>query len=261
MSLASVACASIAMACDDWSLGYSQPNRLSIWDGGEADCSSLVAWAYNRGGARPRFPSSTWTGSIRAEAAARDFTVLPWSRGMGLVAGDALLSEMASGGVGHVALFTGGDALREAWINEVGQIVGGRSGDQTGGETRTVSYASHPYTTSARWTHVLRPPSTPTTTATAATITQEDSDMTPDQATQLANVAYLVNGPIADAVGRIEQRTYATQAQVTAMGAAVEALSTAQGLDPDAVRAAIDKAVSEALAGMSVTLTAEAGGK
>ena len=47
MSLASVACASIAMACDDWSLGYSQPNRLSIWDGGEADCSSLVAWAYN----------------------------------------------------------------------------------------------------------------------------------------------------------------------------------------------------------------------
>lgn len=33
------------VACKVWSVGYSQPDRQDIYDGGETDCSALVSWA------------------------------------------------------------------------------------------------------------------------------------------------------------------------------------------------------------------------
>lgn len=147
--------------CDDWDLGYSQPKRWDIRRGGNADCSSAVPYAYNESGCTPRFPPSTWTGSIRAEAAAREFTILDYAAAgpypENYAVGDAILSEGASGGTGHVAMITGYDELSELWISETGDI-DGEDGDQTGGESRTVRFTSHPLTVSSQWTHVLRPP-------------------------------------------------------------------------------------------------------
>ena len=78
---------------------------------------------------------------------------------------------------------TGYDTLSEAWISEVGDIYG-EPGDQTGGETRTVSFTGHPYTVNGSWTHVLRPPiggddtaPTQTTPTTTNTTTKENSSM------------------------------------------------------------------------------------
>lgn len=150
--------------CDSWSLGYSQPDRWDIRPGGSADCSSSVAYAYNKAGISPPFPTTphaaTYTGSFRELALARGFTAEAWDwhDDNDLTPGDLLLSEAASGGVGHIAMYVGDDLVSEAWINEIGDIEGGAPGDQTGQETHTGSYWRHPYTVGAKWTHVLYPP-------------------------------------------------------------------------------------------------------
>lgn len=177
-----------------YNTGYSQPARWALEgaEPGEAtstDCSALTALAWNRGGVQPPFPHSTWTGSIREEAEARGFAVLDWDEvgadPYSLMPGDAVLSEAASGGVGHVAVYIGGDVLAEAWIAETGDI-DGAPGDQTGGETRQIAYSAHPYTVSGRWTYVLRPVDpavaptpepAPTTPATPAPTYTGDDDM------------------------------------------------------------------------------------
>ena len=53
----------------------------------------------------------------------------------------------------------------------MGSAEGDGEGDDTGGETRVVSFSSHPYTLAGSWTHVLRPPAftPPADTATTAT--------------------------------------------------------------------------------------------
>lgn len=159
-----------------YDLGYSQPRRWSVvgvQEGGsaDADCSSLVAHCWNQGGVRPPFPADdgTWTGTLRELAAARGFAVMPYAAIGGdagnLMAGDALLSERASGGAGHVALHIGGDVLAEAWIDSHGSDGWDDPdepvGDQTGQETRQIPYADHPYTAAGLWTHILRPPASP----------------------------------------------------------------------------------------------------
>lgn len=146
--------------CDEANLGYSQPGRWNIRVGGTTDCSAITAHVYNEAGITPKFPSSTWTGSWRAEARARGFSEerWDWHDENDLKPGDLLLSETASGGVGHIAMYVGGSQVSEAWINEEGDILGGQDGDQTDNETRTVSYWSHPYSSGRKWTHVLYPP-------------------------------------------------------------------------------------------------------
>ncbi|WP_276672104.1 hypothetical protein [Schaalia cardiffensis] len=147
--------------CNWHNMGYSQPKRLHLWPGGNADCSSAVAHAYNESGCAPPFPSSTWTGSIRAEAAARGFTILDYAavgpNPDNYAVGDALLSEGASGGTGHVAMITGYGEISEFWISETGDI-DGEDGDQTGNESRSIALSDHPNTWNGTWTHVLRPP-------------------------------------------------------------------------------------------------------
>lgn len=243
-------CAAVAMACDDWTLGYSQPDRLNIQNGGNCDCSSLAAWAYNQGGAS--FAPNTSTHNMRARAVAQGFSAIPWHPGSTLIPGDALLSEAASGGVGHVAIYTGGDALREAWISETGDI-DGAPGDQTGGETRTVACSAHPYTTGGTWTHILRPGSSTHTNQNG------DNDMNVEQATQLANVNYLLHNSIAPALARLDQARVSEAAQLAALRAAVEALAKSQGVDPQTVTDTVDKAVRDALAGLEITLATKEG--
>lgn len=164
------------LTSDLYDLGYSQPRRWSlvgVREGGsaDADCSSLVAHCWNQGGAHPAFPADdgTWTGTLRELAAARGFSVMPYTAIGGdpanLMAGDALLSERASGGAGHVALYIGGGVLAEAWVDSHGSDGWDDPdepvGDQTGQETRQIAYTDHSYTSAGLWTHVLRPPASP----------------------------------------------------------------------------------------------------
>ena len=141
-------------AVRDWSLGYGQGSgtggRHDIRDGGAADCSSLVSWAYNGGGLTPTLPDDTYTGNIRERLVARGFTVLDPATTTPR-AGDSLLWEGH-----HVAMCVADDLLAEAWINELGTTTGGQPGDQTGQETRLQQASTHPYRHA--WTHLLRPP-------------------------------------------------------------------------------------------------------
>lgn len=153
-------------------VGYSQPNRHSI-DAltepvpgavAEADCSSSTLAAARRAGLPTG--AASYTGDMRAGLEAVGWSVIPYAQTGGdadnLYPGDLLLSEAASGGVGHVAAYTGDDTVAELWIDGHGDIMGSAegdgAGDDTGGESRTINFYAHPYTVRGLWTHVLRPP-------------------------------------------------------------------------------------------------------
>ena len=267
-----------AAMCDDYNVGYSQHNRWDMpdiselisntgyGDAYEADCSSLTARAYNAAivslglqGRIPLFPESdaTWTGSWRSLASARGFSVEEWYPGVDLDVGDLLLSERDSGGTGHIAIYTGGDAEREAWISEIGDIYGA-PGDQTDEETRTKSYSGHPLTVSGQWTHVLTPPAvTPTAAPPSNPTVQEDDDMNSTQnymleqlfgdRVEFAQLMYALRHSILPALT-------ALQSQGAAQGAAIKALAAAKGADGAEVARSIDAAVKEALKDLEVTL-------
>lgn len=153
-------------------VGYSQPNRQSInaltapipGAVAEADCSSSTLAAARRAGLPTG--SASYTGDMRAGLAAVGWAVIPYAQTGGdadnLYPGDLLLSEAASGGVGHVAAYIGDDTVAELWIDGQGDIMGSAegdgAGDDTGGESRVVGFYAHPYTVRGLWTHVLRPP-------------------------------------------------------------------------------------------------------
>jgi len=141
-------------------IGYSQPRRWNIWQGGTTDCSASTARAYNMTGLIAPFPEDlrTWTGTWRALAADRGFTVTAWDGDTAdLREGDLLLSEEASGGTGHIAMVTYPGVVSEWWGSETGDT-DGADGDQTGQEGREKEIDIHPFTLSGNWTHVLRPP-------------------------------------------------------------------------------------------------------
>lgn len=167
--------------------GYSQPHRYDVARTRgiespnfqfEADCSSLVLEAARQAG----YPTgaATYTGDMRNALEAVGWAVIPYAATGGdannLYTGDLLLSEAASGGVGHVAGYIGDERLAEAWIDGHGDIMGSAEGDgpgdDTGGETRVVGFYAHPYTQAGRWTHVLRPPTSGATSTTAPTTTE-----------------------------------------------------------------------------------------
>lgn len=153
--------------------GYSQPHRLDVrrtrgvWESGftfEGDCSSCVLEAAHQAGLPTA--AASYTGDMRGELAAAGWAVIPYAATGGdldnLAPGDVLLSEAASGGVGHTGGLIPGGLVAEAWIDGRGDIMGSADGDgpgdDTGGETRVVPFYSHPYTVRGLWTHVLRPP-------------------------------------------------------------------------------------------------------
>ena len=169
--------------CDEEPVGYSQPDRRTWyananWEGHvsspqNADCSSLVCGAicygihdtYGAAWGHAALPeiNDHWTGNMRPGLEARGFNEVPWNDSDlapqgGFRVGDVILSAANEGGRGHVciAVEDGGDPLvSEAWIAEDGSI-DGYIGDQTGGETRTVRYSSHPHTQSGAWTSCHR---------------------------------------------------------------------------------------------------------
>lgn len=183
MSVGSVTARIARRICDQEDVGYSQPDRRTWyananWEGHcsspqNADCSSLAAGAVCYGlhdtygvpwghVALPEI-NDHWTGNLRPGLEARGFDEVPWADENltpdgGFQAGDIVLSAANEGGVGHVIIIVedGYDPLEsEAWIAEDGSI-DGYLGDQTGGETRTARYSTHPHTQAGRWTSCHR---------------------------------------------------------------------------------------------------------
>lgn len=183
MSVGSVTARIARRICDVEPVGYSQPDRRTWfananWEGHvsspqNADCSSLAAGAVCYGvhdtyGVPWGHPAlleinDFWTGNLRQGLEARGFDEANWADENltpdgGFRAGDIVLSAANEGGVGHVIVIVedGFDPLEsEAWIAEDNSI-DGYLGDQTGSETRTARYSTHPHTQAGRWTSCHR---------------------------------------------------------------------------------------------------------
>lgn len=183
MSVGAVTARIARRICDVEPVGYSQPDRRTWfanadWEGHcsspqNADCSSLAAGAvcyalhdtYNVPWGHPALPeiNDHWTGNLRQGLEARGFDEVNWpdeamTPDGGFRVGDIVLSAANEGGVGHVVVIVedGYDPLEsEAWIAEDNSI-DGYLGDQTGSETRTARYSTHPHTQAGRWTSCHR---------------------------------------------------------------------------------------------------------
>ena len=154
--------------CEDADLGYGQDTRWNIYENGDADCSSLVIHTLQEAGFDTGDANSTH--DLLPALAVRGWTPPP------LTAGDILLSPGS-----HVAVYLGDGMLAEANINENGDIINGRPGDQTGQETRVTEYYDHP------WDYILR-----YTENTAEIISEEEDEM--KILTDENEIGYLLNG-------------------------------------------------------------------
>ena len=150
----------IKTACEVWSLGYDQSNRLAFYDGGETDCSALVIIVCEKSGLLPghnirKNIGATYTGNMRANFMARGWSVLSNLPESQLQPGDVLLVPGH-----HTAMYVGNGQIAQASIDENGHITGGALGNQPDRETVVRSYYDYP------WKYVLRfhgtaQPSTP----------------------------------------------------------------------------------------------------
>lgn len=143
------ACEWMRKACEDWSVGYDQSNRLDIRDGGETDCSALVIWALRKAGFDTG--SASYTGNMSDELTRRGWVRIPFSSLSQCRKGDILLNDNC-----HTAMVISGSGstakLAQASIDENGRISGGRAGDQTGNETNIRQV----YVYSRGWDCILR---------------------------------------------------------------------------------------------------------
>ena len=183
MSVGSITAEIARRICDSEPVGYSQPERRSWYAAADAhghvsspqnaDCSSLACGAVCYGlhhtygvpwghAALPEI-NDHWTGNLRQGLEARGFEEVNWPNESltpdgGFQVGDIVLSAANEGGVGHVIVIVenGYDPLEsEAWIAEDNSI-DGYLGDQTGQETRTARYSTHPHTQRGAWTSCHR---------------------------------------------------------------------------------------------------------
>lgn len=121
----------------DPSHGYDQAYR----DGPDYDCSSAVCEAYG-------VPHGN-TSSIPDIFRSRGAKVLNWDGNMhDLEPGDLVGTKGQ-----HVVMYVGNGKVAEFRINEKGGIVGGKSGDQTGQESRISNW----YVPSYGWQYVVSP--------------------------------------------------------------------------------------------------------
>ena len=152
-----------ARRIDAANTGYDQSGRWTFFDrptlqiipNQEADCSSACAAIIALGG----YPidlgypshSGVYTGNFAAAAVQAGFTLLPFTGLSNLQAGDFVCRPGA-----HVEFVYSASPLTffSLWIDENGNATGGRSGDQTGGESRFTKGFNY----SGGWTQVLRPP-------------------------------------------------------------------------------------------------------
>ena len=152
-----------ARRIDAANTGYDQSGRWTFFDrptlqiipNQEADCSSACAAIIALGG----YPidlgypshSGVYTGNFAAAAVQAGFTLLPFTGLSNLQAGDFVCRPGA-----HVEFVYSASPLTffSLWIDENGNATGGRSGDQTGGESRFTKGFNY----SGGWTQVVRPP-------------------------------------------------------------------------------------------------------
>lgn len=130
--------------CEVWSVGYSQPNRWHLWDGGAADCSSATYDSLWYGGLLPR-PANTWSREWWTGTIPDDLTAAGFTR-------KAAKGKPRYGTVlwrpGHVAMCIDHDGnIDEAYMSETYGIHGA-DGDQTGWETRRARWD---YPSAAKW--------------------------------------------------------------------------------------------------------------
>lgn len=129
--------------CETANLGYSQgAARNNIYQGGTADCSSLVVFTLKEAGFTTG--TATSTSDMRSALVANGWKVVT-NNGAPQI-GDILLRD----GV-HVAAYVGNGKLAEAVYNENGGLTGGQPGDQTGQETRVTNYYNSPWSCYLRW--------------------------------------------------------------------------------------------------------------
>lgn len=119
--------------------GYDQEQR----NGPDYDCSSLVATALKQAGFN--VSEQSWTGNLKGQLMAEGFYLCsaPW------MPGDIHLNTQK-----HVCMSVDADMVVEASVNELGAIVGGQSGDQTGNEISIKPF----YVYRHGWNYHLRAP-------------------------------------------------------------------------------------------------------
>ena len=248
--------------CDVADLGYDQTQRWNVWDGGEADCSSLVIHALQEAGFDTGSANSTH--DLSANLTARGWTRLPADISTARV-GDILLNDRD-----HVAAVVYGwgwwATIAEAWLDENGGIYYGQSGDQTALETRTRGIYSFP------WDCILR-------------YEGGDDDMQKDELIALPEGGNIEcwqtwswdyhytkeiyemlcagsplgvldkdiatqgggNMPVWQAISWAYTYAKEAAAQIAALTEAVKVLAESKGADPKAIEAAVKKAVAEKL--------------
>ena len=119
--------------------GYDQEQR----NGPDYDCSSLVATALKQAGFN--VSEQSWTGNLKGQLMAEGFYLCsaPW------MPGDIHLNTQK-----HVCMSVDADMIVEASVNELGGIVGGQLGDQTGNEISIKPF----YVYRHGWNYHLRAP-------------------------------------------------------------------------------------------------------
>lgn len=123
---------------EDPAHGYDQGNR---W-GPDYDCSSLVISAWRQAG----IPlASTYTGNMLQDLLDHGFKIV---KDISRKRGDVLLAH--NDRHQHTAMMVNDSWLVQASQNERGGILGGQTGDQTGGEINLHAYYDMP------WDYVLR---------------------------------------------------------------------------------------------------------
>lgn len=178
---------------DNGGVGYAQDRRLAVYPGGAADCSSIVDNALQWGGFRTGtdVAGTFWTGNMVRLLSERGWNVLT-PGAQPLMLGDILVAEGH-----HTAVCVGAGQIAEANINSWGGTTDDDDGDQTGQETRVADYYDYP----SGWTHVLRWGGSHDD----STSTQEEEDMTPEQAKQLAEIHWLLHNSLGGAITRLDQ--------------------------------------------------------
>lgn len=120
--------------------------ELVSFEDGDLDCSEGIRRCYAAVGVLPfgYWASYMWTGNEHAMLTSHGFVQVRVQSAAAMKRGDVLLRN------GHTEMYLGGGLQGGARINEKGTILGGRVGDQTGGEV-----AKGPYRPS-QWTRAYR---------------------------------------------------------------------------------------------------------
>lgn len=184
------------LACAVWSVGYSQPNRTHVYDGGETDCSALVSWCVRRamGLNASQLPWFSTYGEITA-LAAHGFTqhrpgqVEPTRN-------DVLWRD------GHTAIYIGSGLIGQASRTENHDAGwnGSKPGDQDGGETNLAPYDAN------KWTLILRNDALAALGASIENETEGEDDMGLIIKPAHTTTQYYFDGRGLHAIGRASER-------------------------------------------------------